>query len=212
MNSGSATRADLKQAVRSVQRRWLDWVVLKTELSLSVLAVQAGIRDVTLTRFANDPEYDGALSTMSIAQIKDFTGLPGPEEWLAAGAEGFGEEVASFQCEPESLTAVVISALLRGRPGAYPKKIVTRLLEDAGYREGDIVIIDVNVPPEVGKVVCANIYGRGGAETVLRVYRKVSGIDILMPAGNENGEPLLVDNDRVKIMGAVTESFRPRSP
>lgn len=70
-------------------------------------------------------------------------------------------------------------------------------------------MVDLNARPEVGDVVCAQVYDRAGkGETVFRVFE-----DPFLVAATLDTKlirPLLIDNDRVVIRGVVVASFRER--
>jgi hypothetical protein len=166
-----------------------------------------------------DKGYSGTLLTTTIETLAMHYGVIGPDEFAAGRPlRGFGEEIASFDYTAESVAPTlrgIVAALLHDRPNAAPKLIQTRALEDAGYRKGDIAIVEQGLAPVPGDVVVAQVYDdeRGGAQTVLRVYRRAAGsIGFLMPpAGEDNAEPLLVDGKAVRIAGVVTQSLRPNA-
>src|SRR5271168_4359009 len=72
--------SDVKAQIRSQQRDWLRKVSALTRQSLSELAVNAGMSDVTLTRLMNRDDYEGVLSPLNVEKIKRYAGVPGPGE------------------------------------------------------------------------------------------------------------------------------------
>lgn len=214
----STGRSKTKKEIREEQREWLQWLVVHTGESLSQMAERAGMADVTLTRFANQPDYEGNLSPLTIRLLTEYTGLPGPDEWRSGGRRGLAEDAAPYDVKssPDTPLNRMIRSLVedadgKDRAGVFAKIVRTRALEEIGYREGDIVIIDQNQKPAFGDVVCAQVYDwdRMTAETVLRLYRRAGAFGVLMPI-DATSDPLPVDDKGVKIMGVVAESFRPR--
>lgn len=201
-----------KKEIQAQQREWVRWLCQQTGKTPSRLALDAGLADPTLTRLFYD-SYNGTLSATSIRALTQYTGLPGPDAYKLTNA-GFGEEVTNYDYEAsdaDPIVSQVVRLLLKNRPGAAPKVIQTRALEEIGYLRGDVVIYDVNQQAKIGDLVAANVYKPNGtAETVLRIYRRAGGVDLLLPAADGSADPLVVDDERVKIMAVITESFRPR--
>lgn len=208
-----AGRSGQKEAERERQVRWLKWVLERTGLTPSGLGNASGASDQTLTRFLNQPDYRGLLSTLTIRMIVEHTGLPGPDGWeqdVKAGRFGFSEG-SQFNYETATGTpglGQAIRLLLGNRPGAAPWELHTKALEAAGYLPGDLVVVDLNQIPRPHDAVCAQIYDlKGGAETVFRIWEP----PILTGATFDPAErprPLVVDNVAVKIMGVITHMVR----
>jgi hypothetical protein len=124
-------------------------------------------------------------------------------------------EAARFEPSKEAKElAVMISAIHRGRPNVEAWRLKTMALEGVGYLPGDIVFVEAlpeGVLPKPQDAVCAQVvdYQHGSAETVWRVYDS----PFLVGAANDRTayKPLLVDGDRVKIIGVIRESLRPHS-
>lgn len=195
---------------------WLDWLGTRTGKSDTALAKEAGQSENTLTRFRS---RDGAvLSGLTIRLICELTGLPGPETYLLPNAAGFSEEATAYHLPTgkagtsmaEPMIARMLAQAIKDRPNASPWILKSRAIEAAGYLPGDIMIADSAVTPQAGDIVCAQIYDvrQGTAETVFRLYEP----PYLVSASGESllRKPLPVDNERVIVMGTVTETFRPR--
>jgi hypothetical protein len=191
---------------------WLDWLGQRTGKSDTALAKEAGQSENTLTRFRS---RDGAvLSGLTIRLICELTGLPGPETYLLPNSAGFSEEAAAYKPGSakgeDGLIAKMVAQAIKDRPNAAPWVLKSRAIEAAGYLPGDILIADATVMPQAGDIVCAQVYDlrAGTAETVFRLYEP----PYLISASNESAlrKPLPVDNERVIVMGTVTETFRPR--
>lgn len=206
------SRSEIKERIQREQRQWLQEIVKATGKTLSQLATDAGVSDSTLTRLANDENYAGTLSSLTVERIKEAFRVPGPEEYGAArrlGMAGFAEaQRFDAKTEPAPLGAAV-AALIAGRHAVDPWRLKTDALALVGYLAGDIVLVDLNSAPQPQDAVCAQVYDwqRGGAETVWRVYDP----PFLVGASPDRTayKPLLVDNDRVLVKGVVVESLRP---
>lgn len=204
------SRTEAKKAIQDRQRAWLQEIVNGTGLKLSQLAQEAGVSDTTLSRLANNPEYRGTLSQLTINRIVEKFSVPGPDEYGAQRRPilpGFSEaERVEYRVDDPS--AAAIKSIIAGRT-LDPWRLKTSALEDAGYLPGDVVFVDPNATPEPQDVVCAQVYdwGRGRAETVWRVFDP----PFLVGASKDRTayKPVLVDNDRVMIKGVVVQMVRP---
>lgn len=208
----SKTRTVVLAGERARHMAWLDWVGSRTGKSDTALAKEAGQSENTLTRFRS---RDGAvLSGLTIRLICELTGLPGPETYLLPSSAGFSEEATAYKLpakhEPETLIARMVALAIRDRSNVSTWILKSRSIEAAGYLPGDVLISDASVAPMAGDIVCAQIYDlrQATAETIFRLYEP----PYLISASNESAlrKPLLVDNERVIVMGTVTETFRPR--
>lgn len=207
-----SAKSELKRDLQARQRAWLQEIVKATGKSVSVIAVASGVSDTTLTRLANNPDYEGTLSQLTIDRIKSTFNVPGPEDHAGgrrAAVLGFAEaERIDVAAEPAGI-ARVLKDLLAAKPALAPWRLKTNALEGAGYLPGDVVLVDLSETPAPQDVVCAQVYDwqRGGAETVFRVFMP----PYLVGAAHDRTayKPLLVDGDRVIVKGVVVESFRP---
>lgn len=195
--------------VRKQHLDYLDAVMAATGLNRSQLASRAGVDPSTLTKFANDSAGIARLSTDSLAKIEGFAGFAPGEQGRAPRPRGLAEaEAAPFQPTGGAEAAAIV-AWKAGRNGLDPWILQSRALENAGYVEGDILMVDLNETPKSGDIVCAQVYDRAGrAETVMRIYEH----PFLVSATHDRNlfRPLLVDDDRVQLRGVVIGSLRPR--
>jgi hypothetical protein len=202
------TKTTIQDEVYARQTAWLDWLKTKTGKSLAALARDAGRSPSLLTRkFAEG----GLLTASTIELLMESTGLPGPDTYLLPGAAGIADE--GLPIDPAAADAslkAMIEAALKGRSAATPWQLRTRALEGAGYLSGDIVISDQAVVPMAGDAVVAQVYDlrTGAAETVFRILE--APYLVAASADPALRKPLLVDNDRVIVMGVITHSFRTR--
>lgn len=206
------TRTAVQADERARHMAWLDWLGSRTGKSDTALAKEAGQSENTLTRFRS---RDGAvLSGLTIRLICELTGLPGPETYLMPNAAGFSEEAVAYKPPSgkgdDAMVGRLVMLAIKDRPNATPWVLKSRAIEAAGYLPGDILIADASLTPQAGDIVCAQVYDlrQGTAETVFRLYEP----PYLISASNESSlrKPLPVDNERVIVMGTVTETFRPR--
>jgi len=105
-----------------------------------------------------------------------------------------------------SKKAGLVQSLLSGSPNKSAWVLRSRALENAGYILDDILILEGNKAPRSGDIVCAQIYDGMDARTVFRIYKPpylLSATSI-----SKLNDPILIDGNRVKIMGTVTESLR----
>lgn len=189
---------------------WVDWLLSKTGKTDAALAKDAGLNVNYIYRKRADGTVLGATQ---IRMLTEHYGLPGPDNYLLPGASGFSDEGTLFvvgAAGQDASIRQVIELALKGRPNAAPWVLNTRAMETAGYLIGDIVISDGAVPPVAGDAVVAQVYDikSGTAETVFRILES----PYLVAASTDPAlrKPLLVDNERVIVMGTITQSFRSR--
>jgi lambda repressor-like predicted transcriptional regulator len=204
------------QPTREEQRQWLLNVLRETGKTPTVLAREAGLASTTLTRFLNSENAKNVLSFRTVGAVARAAGVAPPGFVVAKpkpqGQQGFSEDAAPFDYGPASgwprHVKAAVGALLEGRAAADPWELKSDALEQAGYRHGDIVIVDLARAPEKGDIVCAQIYqwAAGGAETLFRIYEPP--YLIAASAAPELRRPLMVDNDQIVVKGVVTDVLR----
>lgn len=189
---------------------WVDWLLAKTGKTDASLAKDAGLNPNYIYR---NRAVGTVLGATQIRILTEFYGLPGPDTYLLPGASGLSDEGAPYDAAAagtEPTIKAVIESALKGRPNAAPWVLKTHALRDAGYLVGDIIISDGDVPAQAGDAVVAQVYDlrSGTAETVFRILES----PYLVAASNDPAlrKPLLVDNERVIVMGTITHSFRMR--
>lgn len=194
---------------------WLERAVAQTGDTPSGLARRAGLATTTLTRFLNDAGSP-MLSLRSIAKIAHVAGVPPiglSIEMAGAQSELREPEAVQYRSnEPQSLVANALKALIGGRASASPWVLKSRALDAIGYMPNDILIVDLNVAAAPGDIVCAQAYNwtSGVAETMFRLFEAPYLVGATAdPTPNASARrPLLVDNDRVIIKGAVIAALR----
>lgn len=210
-----ANRTQEKRDIQERQREWLRGLMQTTGLAPSPLARGAGVSESTVTRLLNNPEYNGTLSPESILRLCTTYRVAGPDGGAPTAGRappvGFSEAAQVDYSGPDNLSQIV-RAIIQGRNNVHPWRLRTSALEAAGYLPADIVFVQMlehNQIPKARDAVCAQVvdYQRGTAETVWRVYDP----PFLVGASNNTlaYKPLLVDNERVKVAGVITQSFRP---
>ncbi|CAA0096065.1 Uncharacterised protein [Starkeya nomas] len=206
-------KSTARAEVRDTQRAWLRQIVRDTGKSLTQIASEAQVSHTTLTRF-DRPDYSGTLNTLTVQQIAEAMGVepPGginPAE-LPVRRAGLQRDAEPFAMNDDTDPRGAVKALIGNRAGAAPFRMRTRALELRGYLPGDVLIVDMNADPREGDIVCAQVYDfSGNAETVMRVYEKLVLTAATLDA--ELQKPLLVDGERVVVMGVVTDMVRTRS-
>lgn len=210
------SKSAIREADRELQLEWLNWLNQRTGLADTPLATAAGISENTLTRFRS--RGGAVMNSLTVQLLCSYSGLPGPDKFRSpdggpAPHAGLSEESARYDPDSPSedpMIAKLVRLALEGRPTASPWRLKTRALENSGFLLGDIVIMDTAVMPLAGDPVCAQVYDlrSGTAETVWRLYE----MPYLIAASADAGlrKPLLVDNERVLVVGTITESFRSR--
>jgi lambda repressor-like predicted transcriptional regulator len=193
--------------IRQEQKEWLGGILKATGKTISGLAREAGLSDTTLSRFFNNPAHRGKLDDLTVKLIAEATGLAPPGGFSAPRQSPY--EAIRFQNdnEPDALVAAV-NTLKRGRANAHAWTMTSDVLQLAGVRTGDIIIIDMDEAPRSGDIVCAQIETQFGATTVFRVYQ----MPYLVGA---SPDPFAVLPDTVngtsrRIAGVMTDLIRRR--
>lgn len=163
----------------------------------------------------NNEEYSGTLAPETIERIKDTYKVPGPDDLTSSGRPmliGLSEAARFDPGRERGELATVVSAIMRGRTSMEAWRLKTMALEGVGYLPGDVLFVRFLTEGEGPKpqdAVAATLvdHQHGSAETVWRVYDP----PFLVGASNDRTayKPVLVDGDRVRIVGVVEESYRP---
>lgn len=98
--------------------------------------------------------------------------------------------------------------MLSGRNAASAWTLQTNAVSALGYLPGDVVIVDTSRRAGAGDIVCARTTHPAG--TIFRVYEPpylLAAVTDPMRASALR-RPLIVDNDRVSIVGVVTDTWR----
>lgn len=188
---------EIDTADAALIRDWLHEVMQITGLKPTPLAKEAGLAPSTLLR-ALDPDSPTTLERRSISRIVKAFGVPEPGEPRARS--------------PQTMDLVAPSAEQKApndlAPNQYLRAAGSRVLDLAGILPGDLLRLDMGLPPQAGDIVDAQIYGpQRGAETVLRLYDPpylvTRSSDPATPA-----KPLLVDGERIRIAAVVVQVVR----
>lgn len=189
---------------------WVDWLLARTGKTDASLAKDAGLNVNYLYRKRADGTVLGATQIRMLAEHYE---LPGPDNYLLPGASGFSDEGVAYDASlpgHDPVLKQMIEIALKGRANAAPWVLKTRALESAGFLPGDILISDQSVQPNASDPVVAQVYDlrSGTAETVFRILES----PYLVAASSDPAlrKPLLVDNERVIVLGTITQSFRAR--
>lgn len=125
---------------------------------------------------------------------------------------GFAEsDAAPFVYGPgmaEGTQTRSIAQLLGERPGVDVWRVKSRAMALAGLIEGDFILVDTHAAERTrpGDVVIAQIYGRSGANTVLRRFEPP--VLVASSADPADARVHVVDGHNVVIRGKVVASWR----
>lgn len=204
-SSGSARHAQLREVVRE----WLQGIMDKHAVSQRQIGIRSEVSPATVNR-AMDVDGDFVMTTSVITKISDAFGEPLPSALarpaVPGRAMGFSEsDLTVFTGPADGLPAK--AQLNHGR-----WRISSRVLDQEGFRPGDVLDFDLGLQPAPGDIVVAQVYNmqRGTADTILRVYYPPY---LLTRSSDEavDPRPLYVDNERVKIMGTFVRMVRERA-
>lgn len=198
-------------STRRKQLLWVRAVLDHTHWSVNRLAQEAGVSQSTIAKFLNDPDNAATLNSNSVDKIARVSPIAPYNTEPVLQMRGLSEhEAEPFTGYPgDEYIESAINAMKLRRNSVDPWTIRSRALELAGYLPGDVVMVDLNMQPKEGDVVCAQIYDRSGkAETVFRIFER----PFLVAATNDRGhfKPQIVDNDLIAVLGVVVASVRPR--
>lgn len=101
-----------------------------------------------------------------------------------------------------------IAQVMGERPGVDLWRVKSRAMALAGLMEGDFMLVDTHAAERVrpGDVVVAQIYTRGGANTVVRRFEPP--VLVAASADPADGRVHVVDGQNVVIRGKVVASWR----
>jgi SOS-response transcriptional repressor LexA len=204
----TSAKTHTREAIRRAQREWLQAAVRARGESPSQIAKAAGVSDTTVTRFLNNPAYEGVLNPLTVQRISEYTGIAGPgAEEVERPMRGFREEAVPFLAEGDD-QATAVAALIAGRPHAYAMVMRSTALELAGVKPGDVMIIDPLVIPMDGDVVCAQLEEGMGATTVYRIFQMPN---IVGAAFDPRAvRPESINGTTRRIVGVMTDLVRKR--
>lgn len=196
-------------------KEWISAVAGYLNLSLSDLAVKAGLSPSTVTRFMNDRSGKLTITARSLDAISIYAGVPKHVMPGQHGIPGLGESEAvpyrTFSGEklPDWVIAA-IDAHKGSRNGVEPWIMKSWALDLLGVIPGDVLMIDQNRRAKAGDIVCAQLtdLATGRTETVFRRYDPPMLVTHSAKLGPTRPEQL--DDQRVIIMGVETGMIRPR--
>jgi transcriptional regulator with XRE-family HTH domain len=199
----------------STRQKHVEWVNAILDIkgwTQTELARKAGLDPSTLSRFLREENPGARLNTYTIERIEHASGMHAFETSIAAPMRGMAEGEATpwLSEDSNSVTDIAVLAIKGEKNHIVPWVLKSAALELAGYIHGDILFVDLNGNPNLGDVVCAQVYDRfGKAETVFRIYEK----PYLVAASTEAHlrRPILTDDDRAQIRGVVIATLRPRN-
>ena len=192
------------------QHRFIEKVLAKTGWSQTDLAHRAGLDPSTLSRFLTKGRDGHALRSSTIQRIASASGISlGESEPQVAGlAEA---EASPYISGPREARNAAIKALQQGYENLDAWELNSRALENAGYKQGDVLLVGLGETPLTGDVVCAQIYdwNTGKAQTVFRLYQPPALVAATTDASLL--KPYLVSDNAVAIKGVVLHCLRSRN-
>ncbi len=205
MNTGATT----PQTEAEQQRSYILGVMSRTGWSQTVLAQRAGIDPSTLSRFLSSERPGYSLRESTLRKIAQASRVPRSGEGVPV--PGFAEsEATPLTASHSDLLAALIAGLAADGHNIDPWCLKSAVLENAGYRRGDILLVKLGETPLPGDVVCAQIFdwAKSRAETVFRIYHP----PYLVAASSDPAtlKPLLLDDAAISLRGVVIHSIRSR--
>ncbi|MER8380687.1 hypothetical protein [Mesorhizobium sp. M1399] len=194
--------------LRETIRAWLNGLIAKHGTSARRVATQSSIAPSTIYR-ALEEDGDFVMSTTILAKISSAFGEPMP-----TGMGGAAQSPGRGFADTDLVAFVGPAPDMPARPedNHYRARVMSDVLNLEHIRPGDVLDFDMKLEPRAGDIVVAQHYNlpRAGAETVLRVYQPPY---LLTRSSNPavDQRPMLVDNERVKIMGTFVRLVRDRS-
>lgn len=193
--------------LREQQLAWLDNITASSGLTVTDIARRARLNPSTLTRFRAQNDSGHTLTSRTVKKIEEATGVPAYEQRARPRlVQAFNEVEASPYSFDEKTQDMLVEALrtLVARSNSIDLwTLKTQTLTAVGYSEGDILVVDRDLIPRAGDVVCAQRYDwrRGTAETIFRVYRT----PYLLTANSQGdpGIPEVVDGENIVIKGVI---------
>lgn len=201
MQKASDREVELHESLR----KWLREAIRSSGLTATEVARRAGLSSTTLTRPVREGAFNSTISTHTIDKVAEVTGYPPPEGFgrpRARAVRGFGEPDAVPYKAPDKVE-------LTAGSGKDWWLIKSRALDLEGYLPGDRVLVDLGERPHAGDIVVAQVISeRGEPETVFRKFEP----PFLFTRSTlpDSGKPILVDYERVSIMGVIVASWRDR--
>lgn len=183
-------------------KRWLERALELRHWTPAELARRAGVSASTIGRALKDQKF--VMTTATLSKISAAAQLALPSE-ITGSVHGLAEPEAAPYVGPVDAGTAEADNLDRWT-------INGRHLELAGTLPGDLVLVDRTAAPRAGDVVQAQVYdNQGGAETVFRIYDPPYLVTRTADPDCQR-KPLLVDGERVLIMGVVAKTVRLRRP
>lgn len=189
------------KSIQDEQKAWLREVLAKTGITATSLAAKCGLAQTTLTRFLNVESYANALSARTVERIEKFSGVP-------FGRTRGGEGVVYAEAAPVARKANDLIACAIGDSNEFTAwTLQSQALENSGFREGDIFLVDESAAPAEGDIVRVEFksYARD-ANSAFRIYEP----PFLLADTSDTGlrKPMLIGQG-ARVAGVAVASIRP---
>ena len=179
---------------------WIAGIEARFGVTVAEIAARSSLQPSTIYRWLDD-KSGHMPSHVSVARIANAFKIP-PPTLSDASNPGFSETPVTMTDAPADEPAGENLSWWR---------VGDRALELAGFLPGDRVLLDQAQQARAGDVVIAQIYDfeRGAADTRLRWYDPPFLVTRTMDPALA-GKPILVDGERVVIMGPIVRLLRDR--
>lgn len=192
---------------RHAVTKWIGDLQTKFSIGVHDIAARSGVRSSTIYRWLDD-DLLHIPSHASVLKIATAFGVAAPILTSGTGLQiqGFAETGLAPTDTPEGEDELTINQSWW--------TVRDRALDLAGFLLGDRILLDQAQPPRAGDAVIAQVYGteqtnRLSAETRLLLYEP----PFLVTRSTDPTQtlkPLLVDNERVVVMGPIIRLVRDR--
>jgi transcriptional regulator with XRE-family HTH domain len=190
---------------KNLVRRWLEQILEVRGWNAAQLARETGVSPSTISRALSDDKF--VPSTGTIAKIAGATGIGLPAD-LGLGTMASTRRFSEPEAEP---FGDELPTTLEQKEDLDVWRLKTRALDQIGYLPGDLVAVDRTAFPKTRDIVCAQVYDlvRDTAETV---FREFDPPYLLTRTSDPKAhrKPLVVDDERVLIVGVVVRLSRMR--
>lgn len=193
-------------------RDWIAQLMAQHDIAtVSELARSAGLAESTLTRLMN-PEGPGNIpreGTIAKIEQRFNTRRPATRTGRNDGTEqSCADPLGTALAITEKIRAIVANDAPDETDEAY--LVGDRALDLAGYLPNDIILVDPSIRPETGDIVALRF--RTGPMKSRTLTLRIHDAPFLTAHSTDETlrRPILIDPDRIEIVGVVTKAMRQR--
>ncbi|MDH7785058.1 hypothetical protein QBD01_001058 [Ochrobactrum sp. 19YEA23] len=193
-------------------KAWIKAVADHLSLSPSRLALNSGSAASTVTRYLNDTSGTIGITQSTLEKIALYSGVP-VHRLPGGDRHNPAADVIPLQDHSDPLPEWVgkaAAAIVDGKNGRDAWYVQGWALDLKGILPGDILVVDRQMRPKAGDVVLVRItdFTSGESEDVIRVYDMPFVLTHSAKLGIQ--KPLVVDDEKVAIVGVSIGTIRPR--